>query len=1078
MSHVFDNNKPGAVGEYLKKNIKPKARTDFVSSIFTIYAYDKLKESLDQAKHVRFLYNEPAFLNRESSVQDKDVKEFQLNMRSREKSVSEFDLEITLKNNLDQNQVASRFHDFVKKRAEVRSVLKPNTVQTKHFYVKNEDEDNFLITGANLDFSLEGLGYKNRVMFDFKTLDKNEETHQQFESFFDKIWNDDSITKDVKEELLSHIKNLYKENSPELLYYVTLYNLFYESLVNEDDISKIKERTGIQKTKIWNMLYNFQHDAVVGAIKKLELFNGCIIADSVGLGKTFEALAIMKYYELRNDRIMVIAPKKLRGNWTSFKQNTKSNLLVEDRFNYDVLNHTDLSREDGYSGDIDLSQINWGNYDLVVIDESHNFRNRPNAPDRKTRYQKLMDDIIKSGVKTKVLMLSATPVNNRLADLKNQIMFITEGDDKAFKDNVGINSIERTLTLAQRRFNEWGALPEDERITENLLTMLDYDFFNLLNTLTIARSRKHIQKYYDTKEIGDFPERLKPKTIKSDIDTEGIFPSLKDINGQIAKLTLPIYSPMLYLLPTKINEYEEKYAQSVQGGKSTFKQADRERNLVNLMRVNILKRLESSVHSFRLTVSRVLNQIDNALNHLEDASMNSYADDFNEFDDEEIEDVEFGNKIKVKMNDMDQIKFKQDLVDDKKILEQLMADARKVSFEKDAKLKDIKHAITEKINRPINQDNRKILVFTSFSDTAEYLYEHLASWVKESFDIHTGLVTGSSALKTNVPGVKNRFEEILLHFSPKASKVDLKRPEIDLLIATDCISEGQNLQDCDYVINYDIHWNPVRIIQRFGRIDRIGSTNKQIQLVNFWPNMELDEYINLEARVKNRMVMLDVSATGDDDLLTAESKDLLYRKEQLNKLQDQVMDLEDLSNSISITDLTLDDFILSLDRFMKEHPGVLEDYPTGIHAVTDVPDKLQEDTVEGAIFCLKQIRYDANEKAANSLYPYYLIYVASDGTIHIGNKSPKSILDIYKAICSGKNEVIKPLVDSFNRETKNGNKMDKYTDLLEKAVFNIKGVVEEKGVKSLFKVGKSTLTDNKVKGLNDFELVTFLVVKP
>lgn len=1073
MSIVLNSNKRGAVGEYLKENTNKNSLIDISSSFFTIYAYEELKNILDKSKKVRFLFNEPTFIKRIESNQ-KEVKEFQLQMTKRERSLSEFPIEINLKNNLDQNQIASRVFQFVNEKVDVKSVLNANRVTASAFNIKNTNRENFLINGSNVSFSMDGLGYSKGQNFHFNQVSRDENIIKDFDEYFNNVWNNPDLVVDVKETLLEHITNLYKENSPELVYFVTLYHLFSEKLVDMEEKARIKERTGFLDSKIWNMLYNFQQDAVIGAIKKIELYNGCIIADSVGLGKTYEALAIMKYYELRNDRVLVLVPKKLRSNWTSFKQNTKTNPLVEDRFNYDVLNHTDLSREFGYSGDIDLSKINWGNYDLVVIDESHNFRNNPALKGKKTRYQKLMEDIIKSGVKTKVLMLSATPVNNRLADLKNQIMFITEDRDDAFKNELKIDSIEHTLRIAQQRFGEWSKLPIKKQTTENLLPMLDYNFFNLLNTVTIARSRKHIQKYYDTKDIGEFPERLKPLSIKTDIDLKDNFPSLNEVNGIISKLNLSVYSPLLYVLPNKRDEYEKQYEQVVKEGTSVFKQSDRERSLVNLMRVNILKRLESSVYSFMLTVQRLKRKIEDMLNIV---SYNSdYEVDLEDIDDDEIDDLELGTKVKVKLRDMDLIRLKTDLEEDKKALKNLLDVSSNVKANDDAKLKELKNIISNKIENPLNKNNKKVIVFTAFADTAVYLYENLSDWILSKYGLYSGIVTGSSQTKTNTPKSRNDFEEILIRFSPISNKTEVE-DEIDLLIATDCISEGQNLQDCDYLINYDIHWNPVRIIQRFGRIDRIGSLNTKIQLTNFWPNMELDEYINLESRVRSRMTMVDLSATGEDDLLNPISKELKYRKDQLKQLQEEVIDLEELTGGISITDLTLDDFILALDKFMNDNPGLLESYPTGIHAITDINQKLKDDVFDGVIFCLKQKYYTEQEKGQNSLYPYHLVFVKNNGDILVKNTNPKKILDIYKAICSGKTNVIKELVNDFNKQTKNGNDMSFYTNLLEKAIFDIKGFIEEKGVKSLFKLGKSTILDNKVSGLDDFELVSFLVVK-
>lgn len=1073
MQYPLDNSKQGSVSQFLKDNIQKDSELFIVSPMFTIYAFDELKETLKDVKKVRFLFNEPTFIRKLENNQ-KEVREFKLEMTKREKNVSEFPYEINLKNNLDQNQVAAECYKFIEKKMDVKSVTTSNTVQTSNYYIHNQ-ETSYLLNGSSLSFSREGLGYSNRPSFTFNMVSSDEEVTKSFDDFVNDIWEDSKLVQDVKETLLSYILNLYKENSPELVYYLTLYQVFGEKLNSLDDMSKIKERTGINKTKIWNMLYNFQHDAVVGAIKKLELYNGCIIADSVGLGKTFEALAIMKYYELRNDRILVLAPKKLRANWEGFKQNSKYNPLVDDRFNYDVLYHTDLSRESGYSGSINLATLNWGNYDLVVIDESHNFRNKPNAPERKTRYQKLMEDIIQSGVKTKVLMLSATPVNNGFTDLRNQIMFITEDNDEAFFENVGIKSISETLRVAQTRFNDWAKKSSENRKVEDLQKSLDFDFYNLLNTVTIARSRKHIQKYYETTGIGDFPTRLKPISIKTEIDSKNRFPKLVDINNDILRLKLSIYSPMLYLLSSKKEEYESIYKQVVKEGKSEFLQSDREKSLVNLMRVNILKRLESSVHSFSLTLERLLGSIELTLSKLDKVQSEIEID--TDFDDEELEELEVGNQVKVKLKDMDLIRYRQDLKDDQLIIKTMLEHAKAVKPTEDIKLIRLIEEIENKIKNPINPNNKKVIVFTAFSDTAKYLHEQTYEYFLREYGLYSGIVTGSDVTKSNVPHLRNGFEEILAYFSPKSSKQDKLKHEIDILIATDCISEGQNLQDCDYLVNYDIHWNPVRIIQRFGRIDRIGSQNKKIQLVNFWPNIELDEYINLENRVRNRMAMVDLAATGEDDLLDPKSKDLRYRSEQLKQLQNEVVDLEDLSGGISITDLTLDEFIMALDQYMKVNPDVLESYPTGVHAITDIPVKLEEDLKPGVVYCLKQRKYSSNDIGKNSLHPYHLVYVLEDGNILYGHDNPKKILDSLKLLSVGQKDPIKKLVNEFNIETHNGNNMSKFTELLEKAVFDIQGRAEEKGIDALFTLGNPNIFDKQVSGINDFELVTFMVIK-
>ena len=1081
----IDSSKKGAIANFIKEKVEEGATIYLPSSIFTIYAFSELKDVIKKSNKVKFLFNRPTFIKK-IRADEKDVKEFQLSMQNREKNVSEFALEIGLKNNLDQNFVANQCYILLEDKFEVRSVTENNFFNSNQILIDNETGDKYVINGANLEFSLPGLGITDEPRFDFNFALDDEMSVNSYKNHFNKVWNDKASVEDVKEELLKYISNLYKENSPQLAYYITLYNLFNDKLVAQEDSDQIKEATGITKTKIWSMLFNFQHDAVVGAIHKLQKYNGVIIADSVGLGKTFEALAIIKYYELRNERVLVLCPKKLRGNWTGFRENVNTNPLVDDKFRYDVLNHTDLSRLKGKSGDIDLSKINWGNYDLVVIDESHAFRNNPARNDRVTRYSRLMDDIIKANIKTKVLMLSATPVNNSLSDLKNQIALITADKDDALSEaKHPVQSINTTLRLAQTSFNKWSKLAPEERTTENLLQSLDYSFFEILDTYTIARSRKHIKKYYDTKDIGNFPTRRQPISVYVGTAKNGKFPAISLMNDEILKLHLCIYSPLKYVLPTKIAEYEKKYETEVKNGKVKFSQTDREQNLVNLMRINILKRLESGVNSFKLTLERILAQVNNYLNMI-DGSGNIdptklIDPDFNDLEDEEFEtvvddDMEIGGKVKVKLCDMDLIRFKQDLFDDKELLLTLVEIADTVHPGNDLKLEKLKQQIAEKIENPINEGNKKVIIFTAFADTAKYLYENIANWVYDTYGLASGIITGSSKVETNLKGVHNSFETILTYFSPKSNHFKTDR-EIDILFATDCISEGQNLQDCDYLINYDIHWNPVRLIQRFGRVDRIGSNNKEIQLVNFWPDMSLDEYIKLETRVRSRMTMVDVTATGEDDLLDPNSKNLDYRKDQLLQLQKEVVDIDDLKGGVSITDLTLDDFILALQRFNKEHPKLLEKYPTGIYAVTNIPEKLKNECVPGVIFCLKQKKHTEKEKSSSSIYPHFLVYVKETGEIHVKYSNPKQVLDMFKGLCADKDEVLVDLVKEFNKETKNSNDMSKYTKLLEKAVFDIKGVVEKKGTDSLFDLGESTLLTDKVSGLNDFELISFLVIK-
>lgn len=856
-----------------------------------------------------------------------------------------------------------------------------------------------------------------------------------------------------------------------------------------DEERIVKSATGIRNTVVWKKLFKFQRDGVVGAIDKLNRFGGCIIADSVGLGKTFEALAIIKYHELRNDRVLVLAPKRLRDNWTLYQTNDKRNILAADRFNYDVLNHTDLSRDRGSSGDIDLSHINWGNYDLVVIDESHNFRNKITHKGRESRYNRLMRRIIKEGVKTRVLMLSATPVNNRLSDLRNQIAFVTEGDDTALLEH-GITSIETTTRKAQAQFNRWLTIDELEKTPSRLIEMLGFDYFTLLDHLTIARSRRHVEKYYGTSETGRFPERLPPINIKADVDLAGEFRAIRDINLEIRRLTLASYAPLRYVLPHKQAAYDAKYSTQIRGGESFFRQVDREESLINLLRVNVLKRMESSVKSFALTVQRQLRDVESTLARIE-----LHTGELEEIDitDVDIDDPAFeallvGRKVKVLLGDVDLIRWRQDLIEDRNRLATLLSAAQQVDVDRDAKLAALRKMIEDKCQHPINSGNRKIIVFTAFSDTANYLYEQLAQWAKGQLGIDAALVTGSSGIQTTLPGLRKSMNDVLSAFAPRAKE----RPEeltaegeVDLLIATDCISEGQNLQDCDWLINYDIHWNPVRIIQRFGRIDRIGSPNQCIQLVNFWPNMELEEYINLEQRVSGRMVLLDISATGEENLIEQQSgnsmNDLEYRRKQLLKLQDTVIDLEDLSTGVSITDLTLNDFRIDLAKYLKTYPDKLEAQPLGVYAVTT---SLDPEIPPGMIFCLQACEkkeHKALVEQASSDYPlapHYLVHIGDDGAVLLPYSQAKRILDSLKRLALGREVPDDTACASFDKKTRYGEDMSHAQKLLTAAVASIAGKNEERAVASLFTPGGTHAIEGEFAGSNDFEVIAFMVILP
>nr|WP_242405487.1 helicase-related protein [Komagataeibacter xylinus] len=989
--------------------------------------------------------------------------------------------DISYRGRLQGRWLARAAHDWIKNHAEIRHATTP---PPQSMIVVNGGAAQRAVLGT-CAFTTEGLGITPSAELGLIQTTNTDGEAAAFAEWFQTNWNALKPKATNGEVFTACLAEAASQRPASLLYFKFLFELFKDLGAELDEERIVKSATGIRNTTVWKKLFKFQRDGVVGAIDKLERIGGCIIADSVGLGKTFEALAVIKYYELRNDRVLVLCPKRLRDNWTLYKANDRRNILASDRFNYDVLNHTDLSRDGGLSGDIDLSHVNWGNYDLVVIDESHNFRNKATHKDRDTRYDHLMKRIIKSGVKTKVLMLSATPVNNRLGDLKNQIAFMTEGDDLALMGH-GIQSIEATIRKAQTQFNRWLDLPEVDRRPARLMDMLGFDYFKLLDLLTIARSRKHVQRYYGTEETGQFPERLRPVNIKADVDLAGEFRPIREINNEIRRLTLAAYAPLRYVLPHKHAVYDEKYSTKIRGGESFFWQVDREENLIHLLRVNILKRMESSVASFALTIKRQLADVNTLLAKIDahDESVEDVSIDDVDMDDPAFEALLIGRKVKVLLHDVDRVRWRKDLIEDRNRLATLLSAAQAVTPERDAKLAALRDVIASKIATPINGGNHKILLFTAFADTADYLYAQLAGWAKNELGLETAVVSGTGANKTTLRGLRGDMSSILPAFSPRSKE----RPEemnaegqIDLLIATDCISEGQNLQDCDFLTNYDIHWNPVRIIQRFGRIDRIGSTNTRIQLVNFWPNMELDEYLDLESRVSGRMVLLDVSATGEENVIEFQAgnqmNDLEYRRAQLQKLQDAVIDLEDLSSGVSIADLTLNDFRIDLAGYLRDHRERLESLPPGTYAVVPA---LEGDLPPGAIFCLRAVGESA-ERAAEPGYPLspnFVVHVGDEGEVLLPYTQVKQVLDRLKKAAIGRDLPDAKSCARFDKATRYGRDMEDYQALLARAVASISGKSEERAVASLFSPGGTHALKGEFAGINDFEAVAFLIILP
>ncbi|CCI53555.1 SNF2-related:Helicase, C-terminal:type III restriction enzyme [Nostocoides jenkinsii Ben 74] len=1070
------------LGDDLKIEVTVGSRVRIAASTFSIFAFEALRKELEQVGELEFLFTAPSFVNGQATDRlRKERREFFIPSGTRgESSLYGSEFEIRLRNKLTQRAIARECASWIRDKVTFRSNAIGNPMQ--QFAVVDDRAAYMPLQG----FTTADLGYEpgNAVSNMVQKIDAP--MASQFLTLFDQIWHNPAQVQDVTQAVHDHIASVYAENSPARIYFLILYNLFTEFLEDISEDVLPNDRTGYQETKVWQSLYNFQRDAAVGIINKLETYSGCILADSVGLGKTFTALAVIKYYELRNKAVLVLTPKKLAENWTNYNANLTTNIFAGDRFNYDVLAHTDLSRTRGESMGLRLDRINWGNYDLVVIDESHNFRNADYAEEKESRYQRLMRQVIKEGVKTKVLMLSATPVNNRFNDLKNQLQLAYEGESENLAQHLNISStVEQVFRDAQKVFNEWSKLDPEERTTDRILKMLDFDFFELLDSVTIARSRKHIQAFYDTTEIGAFPERLAPRSVRMPLSDLPSVPSFNEIFAQLQVLTLAVYTPLAYVFPSRREKYEDLY--NVKGGtaRDNLGQFGREQGLKKLMTVNLLKRLESSVEAFRITLDKIEGAVNQTLTRLElhagalteiDLDLGDMDFDVDDAEDANVEALSFGAKIKVDLADVDIESWQRDLWHDRETLRELLDEMRKITPEHDLKLQELKRLILAKVAQPINPGNKKALIFSAFADTASYLYRQLAPDFEQS-GLSSAIVTGGSHTAKTTLGSGYDFQQVLTLFSPKSKQRHLTMPketaELDILIGTDVISEGQNLQDGDFLVNYDIHWNPVRIIQRFGRIDRIGSTNAHIQMVNFWPDISLDEYINLKERVENRMVIADLAGTADDNVLTLEGSEAAFRKEQLRKLQDEVIELEDVRSGVSITDLGLNDFRMDLLGYMRENDGVATS-PKGLHAV--VPADRAKGLVPGVIFALRNVNADEHINRGNRLHPHYLIYLDDDGNLVADHTEAKHLLDLLRAGCRPYEEPVSEVARTFNVETKEGAMMGKYSALLTTAIRTMIDVTEEQDVDSLFTDGPTTALTQSITGLDDFELTAFIAV--
>ncbi len=1111
LSGIRDNHSRGNVGAFLREKIQSGSKLSFVSAYFTIYAHHALKNELDSIDRLRFLFGEPRFIQ-SLDPEKSDKKAFDIE-----------DARLQLKNRLQQKLVAKECAQWIKEKVDIRSVKHPGFLHGKMYHMDNAGVQESLIGSSN--FTVSGLGLGNgsnsNIELNLEVNDNRDRT--DLLNWFDEIWEDEAVVEDVKAEVLSYLEQLYENHSPEFIYFKTLFHIFEDFLSEADKGGMLDAKTGFFETKVWDLLYDFQKDGVKGAINKIQRFNGCIIADSVGLGKTFEALAVIKYFELLNCRVLVLCPKKLRDNWTVYRENDERNILSADRFGYTVLSHTDLSRDGGLSGDVNLATHNWGNYDLIVIDESHNFRNNtPGKKDesgeiiRRSRYQRLMEDILQSGVDTKVLLLSATPLNTNLKDLRNQMLLITQGEDAAYHEALDVYSIAQVMKNAQTHFTKWADHKANpSRKVSSLLDSLDSAFFKLMDALTIARSRRHIENYYSIEEIGRFPERLPPIAKYPEIDLKKRFPTYDELNEDISQYQLSVFNPSKYLM----EDHKDKYLKA--GDQKTLfeSQSAREVSLIGMMKVNYLKRLESSVEAFELSLDRTIQKIDDLIQKIEhfDKNREEYITEFaqldmlKDMDDDDRAEMEeklsVGKKLQFELQHLNIHDWLQDLKADRKQLSAIYNVAASVTPDRDAKLKTLQDAIKAKLDKPLNDGNKKVIVFTAFADTAHYLYDNLKQWAHDGHGLHIALVAGTgenrSTFKPKGFSHQTHFDAILTNFSPRSKNRDKMQQsmpqegEIDILIATDCISEGQNLQDCDYLINYDIHWNPVRIIQRFGRVDRLGSINTRIQLVNFWPTADLNKYINLKERVEARMALVDLAATGEDDLLNPDQiKDLLteelsYREKQLLRLKDEVLDLEEMDDNVSLSEFTLDDFRVELLNYLEANRRALEEAPLGLYGIVptlsamknaDLFDRNWHEIVKpGIIFCLrhKNPPTDQKQSSVNPLSPYYLVYIRNDGEVRFGFTHAKQILSIFQGLCHGKEEPYRQLCDLFDRETQDGKDMSAYNALLDKTIKFITRSFKKRVAAGLQGGRDFVIPDQNVQvnDHDDFELITWLVIK-
>lgn len=1082
-SGIRDNLSRGKVYQFLEQEIKNGSALSIVSAYFTINAFEALQKPLNEIAELRFLFGDPDFIK---SLDPTNTEKKAFNIT---------DTGLELHKQLQQKPIAKACAEWIKEKVEIKSTRQSNLLHGKMYHITNNGVEKAIMGSSN--FTMRGLGLiQESSNIELNLEVDSDRDRRDLKAWFDEVWTNDKLVEDVKEKVIAKLEQIGKDHAPELIYYKTLYELFRDEIETRKTNDQALEDTHLYDTKIWETLYEFQKEGVKSVIARLLRHNGCILADSVGLGKTYTALAVIKFFELRNERVLVLCPKKLHDNWSLYPvyNSQDTNPFPDDKFGYTLLSHTDLSRYSGNSGSINLENFNWRNFDMIVIDESHNFRNDSKPREdtdgnfRHTRYSRLLEEVIKEGTKTKVLMLSATPVNTSLIDLRNQIYLMTERREDVFRKSLGISNIGSLLRQAQKEFKKW---EEDggengKKDKAKLLEALGADFFQLLGGVSIARSRRHIKTFYaeEMTRIGEFPTPQKPENCHPPTDLTGEL-SYKALADQIGEFELSIYRPSNYVISASA---KQRLANEKQ--RFRFNQADRERFLIGMMQTNFLKRLESSAHSLSETLERTVGKIDDMLEKIARYEQNPRTQDAQAdiLPDDDADDEEFLiNRARnpYHLRELDRNRWKKDLIKDKETLTTAWDNVKAITPERDGKLKAIKAHIRDNAQNPITDKdgkiNRKLLVFTTFKDTAVYLYKNLSDLADE-LKLNTAMVSGDV---TQTARGQNNFNVILNNFAPKArTNMDTAPDEIDLLIATDCISEGQNLQDCGTVLNYDIHWNPVRIIQRFGRIDRIGSRNATIKMINYWPTEDMEVYLRLQSRVASRMALADTAASGDDDPLNEftyeqAQMELNFRDTQLKQLREDVLDLDTLSDGVVMSDFTLDYFFAQLLKYLERNKAELDATPKGAYAVTDNRDRPSE---SGVIFFLQQLNptTDKEKKTPSPIYPYYTVYIRKNGDIRYGCANAKQVLDLFETSAIGKSDPLDNLCLQFDQETQHGENMAAYNKLLNTVIAHITKSHQKTQSKSIGRSGtrgsRLPVASETPRDSDDFELVTWLVI--